>query len=97
MNSTIGRPRALTDAQVAEVMAWHRTHKTLVQVAREFGVSTKTIRNAIERSGVYKQPSPELRTEVLRARRELIRSWDRPLLLRRLREPPPQVCDCSLS
>lgn len=34
--STIGRPRALTDAQVADVLAWHRSHKSLTQVAREY-------------------------------------------------------------
>ena len=67
MNSTIGRPRALTDAQVADVLAWHRNHKTLVQVAREHGVCTETIRNLIKRGGVYKQVSPELRARALEA------------------------------
>ncbi len=80
MNSSLGRPRALTDAQVADVLAWHRTRKTLEQVAREYGVCKGTIENLIRRGGIYKQPSPELRAVAVGARRELIRSWDRPLL-----------------
>jgi IS30 family transposase len=88
MNSTIGRPRALTDAQVAEVMAWHRTRKTLAQVAREYGVCEETISNLIRRDGLYKQPSPELRAAAVEARRELIKSWGRPLSLRKRRAAP---------
>jgi transposase-like protein len=91
MNSTRGRPRALTDAQVAEVLAWYKSRKTLVQVAREHGVSTETIRNLIRCGGVYKQPSPELRAAVVQARRELVKSWDRPLGLKRRRARPPSA------
>jgi IS30 family transposase len=80
MKSTLGRPRALNDAQVADVLAWHKTRKTLAQVAREHGVSKATISNLIKRSGIYKQPSPELRAVAVETRRELVRSWDRPLL-----------------
>ena len=89
MNSTLGRPRALTDAQVADILAWRKSHKTLVQVAREHGVSTETIRNLLRRGGVYKQVSRELRAATQQARRELVKSWDRPLGLRRPRRPPP--------
>ena len=94
MNSTLGRPRALTDAQVAEILAWRKSHKTLVQVAREHGVSTETIRNVIRRAGVYKQASPELRAAARQARHELVKSWDRPLGLKRRRGPPP-LAQCA--
>jgi transposase-like protein len=94
MNSTLGRPRALTDAQVADVLAWHKSHKTLVQVAREHGVSTETIRNLINRGGVYKQASPERRADLVQARRELVKSWDRPLGLGRRRGRPP-IAHCE--
>lgn len=69
MRSTVGQPRRLTDAQVAEILAWHRSRKTLTQVAREYGVSTATISNVIQRQGQYKQPSPELRPVAVRRRR----------------------------
>jgi IS30 family transposase len=85
MNSTLGRPRALTDAQVADILAWHRTRKTLAQVARECGVSEATVGNVIRRGGIYKQPSPELHAVAVEARRELVRSWDRPLLQKKRR------------
>lgn len=94
MNSTLGRPRALTDAQVADILAWRKSHKTLVQVAREHGVSTETIRNVIRRAGVYKQASPELRAATRQARHELVKSWDRPLGLKRRRRSPP-VAQCA--
>ena len=63
MGSTVGRPRKLTDAQVAEILEWHRSRKTLWQVAREYGVSPTTIQNVIDANGHYKQPSPECRAE----------------------------------
>jgi IS30 family transposase len=69
MKSTVGQPRRLTDAQVAEILAWHATRKTLTQVAEEYGVCTATISNVIERRGQYKQPSPELRPVAVRRRR----------------------------
>ena len=94
MNSTRGRPRALNDAQVEEILAWHKCRKSLVQVAREHGVSTETIRNLIERGGVYKQPSPELRAAARQSRREVVKSWDRPLGLRKRRRPSP-VAECA--
>jgi transposase len=63
MNSTIGRPRKLTDAQVGEILAWYQSRKTLEQVASEYGVSKGVIHNVIRYHGLYKQPSPELRAQ----------------------------------
>jgi IS30 family transposase len=76
MKSTAGRPRALTDEQVASVLEWNRTRKSLVQLARELGVCTTTIENAIRCDGQYKQPSAELRPEAVRARRARFKALD---------------------
>jgi IS30 family transposase len=73
MKSTVGQPRRLTDAQVAEILAWHRSRKTLKQIAREYRVSTATVSNVIHRNGQYKQPSPELRPIAVRRRRTRIK------------------------
>jgi len=61
MNSTVGRPRKLSDEQVEEILRWHRARRTLAQMARDFGVSRSAIEQAIKRRGVYKLPSPEQR------------------------------------
>jgi transposase len=45
--STLGRPRALTRDQIDAVLEWHRTRKTLKQLARELNVSTTTLANLI--------------------------------------------------
>jgi transposase len=81
--STIGRPRKLSEAQVATIMRWHaewlavKTQQTKVQalrqLARSLGVSAATIYNAIQRKGQYKQPSPEFRAEAIRARHAKLR------------------------
>jgi hypothetical protein len=81
MNSTVGRPRAVTDAQVAAILEWHRGRKTLKQVARELNLSPGTVRNVIQRNGEYKQASPELRVVALaRRRRRLVELEARYLL-----------------
>ena len=69
MKSTIGRPRALTDKQIAKILAWHEelsawrargAHlKSLRQLAREFGVSPSTILQVIHSRGSYKKSSPD--------------------------------------
>lgn len=69
MYSTKGRPRQVTDAQVAAILAWHRSRKTLKQVARELGMPPSTVEYVIRRGGEYKQASPELRQVNLRAQR----------------------------
>lgn len=81
--STVGRPRALTDAQVEAILAEHvrftewralrRTVKSQRELAREFGVSPATISLAVRSKGQYKQPSPERRAATLAARKALRR------------------------
>lgn len=70
MKSIKGRPRIVTDAQVEAILAWHRTRKTLRQVAQELGLTPTLVQYVIARGGEYKQVSPELREETRRARRE---------------------------
>jgi transposase-like protein len=69
MNSTVGRPRALTDTQIAEILRWHASRQTVADVARHYGVSSNTIAAVIRRGGVYKQASPEQRQTALAAYR----------------------------
>ncbi len=76
MNSTVGRPRALSDAQVEAILAWHGSRKSLKQVARDYGVSTNTIQNIISRNGKYKQPSPELRNAAATRRQQRLRELE---------------------
>ncbi|MBV6417185.1 MAG: hypothetical protein CMLOHMNK_01824 [Steroidobacteraceae bacterium] len=66
MTSTIGRPRVLTDEQVAEILAWYRSRRTLTQVARQYGVSVSTIRDVVARAGSYKQRDLKRSSEVLK-------------------------------
>ena len=76
MNSTIGRPRVLTDRQVQIILAWHirfliwralrKTLKSQRQLARELGVSQATISHVIRLGGQYKQASPGRRSAELR-------------------------------
>ena len=71
MKSTIGRPRLLSDRQVAMILAWHEQIlawkalrvglKTQRQLAAELGVSPATISYVIASRGRYKQPPPEER------------------------------------
>jgi len=71
MKSTMGRPRRLTDAQVAMILAWHEEIlalkalrsriKTQRQLARELGVSASTIAHVIACRGEFKQVAPENR------------------------------------
>lgn len=78
MKSTIGRPRRLTDEQVATVLTWHQqvlawkalrgTLKTQRQLAREFGVAPSTIAHVIRCRGQFKQASPEERSRELTRR-----------------------------
>jgi hypothetical protein len=69
--STIGRPRRLTDQQVAWVLkeyarfvAWRLLRSTVRsqrQLARDLGVSQATVSLAVRLGGRYKQCSPEVR------------------------------------
>ena len=69
--STAGRPRNTTDAQVAAILEWHRTHKTKKQLARELDLSISTVNYVIRINGEYKQCDPEQRAaqQALRAKR----------------------------
>jgi hypothetical protein len=75
MKSTIGRPRVLTDEQVARILAWHEAHiqlGTSKELAVELGISQSVIGHAIARRGQYKQPSPERRDSEVAERRRLL-------------------------
>jgi hypothetical protein len=68
MKSTIGRPRSLTDEQVARILAWHEqilalkslraSLKTQRQLAAELGVAPATVARVIACRGQYKKPAP---------------------------------------
>jgi transposase len=65
--SRVGRPRALTEAQIAGLREWHDARVTLKELCDRLGVSTATARKAI--AGFhYKSPPPELRPERGRSR-----------------------------
>lgn len=76
--SVTGRPRALTDAQIADVLVWHGTRLTLKQKAAQLDISPTTLQNVIRSRGEhYKQASPEQRASTLsaaRARRAELRA-----------------------
>ena len=89
--STIGRPRALTDRQIARVLAeyerflaWkalRRTVKSQRQLAQEIAVSQVTVSRAVRSRGHYKQADPENRAaELKRRRRQLAALRGRGLL-----------------
>lgn len=69
MFSTRGRPRQITDTQVAKLLEWKRTRKTLAQVAAELGISRRAAEYVLVINGKYKQPTPELRQKNLQAQR----------------------------
>jgi DNA-binding CsgD family transcriptional regulator len=66
MFSTKGRTRFLTDAQVHRILQWQRNRKTLLQVARENGVSPGTIYTVIRNGGHYKRSVPLTDAELRR-------------------------------
>lgn len=61
-HSTLGRPRKLTDAQVAAIMAWFtspRRGRTKMQVlSMELGVPVATIQYCTQIRGRYKKAGP---------------------------------------
>lgn len=71
MKSTVGRPRRVTDEDIARILAWHAEIlawramgaglKTRRALAQELGISPSTVAYVISRRGHYKQPSPEKR------------------------------------
>ena len=70
----MGRPRRLSDADVARILAWHEARcawlaagaslQSRRALAAELGVSASTISHVIACRGCYKQPSPERRDPV---------------------------------
>jgi hypothetical protein len=68
--STTGRPRRLTDFQIAEIMAWYLSRLTNREMAKRYGIARGTLENIIRTHGQhYKQASPELRNASLDAHR----------------------------
>jgi hypothetical protein len=60
--STVGRPRRLSDADIAAILHWHATHRTALQVAAQFGISPSLLRLVIRTQGRhYKQACPRSR------------------------------------
>jgi transposase len=66
-HSSIGRPRALTDSQVAEILEWNKARaglETYRQIAARLGVSPGVVRRAVKCQGQYKMAGrPEGSTE----------------------------------
>jgi hypothetical protein len=70
--STVGHPRALTDAQVTEVLDWYKQYrdvnqrrralKSKEQLAADIGVSPPTINYIIAQGLHYRAPDPAQRT-----------------------------------
>ena len=68
MKSTIGRPRRLTDEQVARILAWHEqilalkalraSLETQKQIAAKLEVAPATIARVVACRGQYKKPPP---------------------------------------
>lgn len=89
--STVGRPREVTDWQIARIIAWNDAMvaieaqlaqlPTLNQLCEELKVSRGTVYYVIKKGGALKQPTPELRPEELRKRRQRLKqvrgSWRR--------------------
>ena len=68
--STTGRPRRLTDSQIAEILEWYEARLTNRQMAERYGIARGTLENIIRTHGQhYKQASPELRNASLDAHR----------------------------
>ncbi len=68
--STTGRPRRLTDFQIAEILAWYRSRLTNREVAQRYGIARGTLENIIRTHGThYKQAPPERRIASLEAQR----------------------------
>ena len=71
--STTGRPRRLTDTQIAEILQWYESRLTNSQMAERYGIARGTLENIIRTNGQhYKQASPEHRSaarDVQRVRR----------------------------
>jgi hypothetical protein len=64
--SSLGRPRRVTHAMIADILAWHDQRLTAREKAISLGVSVSTLHNIVRTAGQhYKQASPEQRQQVL--------------------------------
>ena len=80
----MGRPRRLSDADVARILDWHEARrawwaagaslKSRRALAAELGVSPSTISHVIACQGCYKQPSPECRDQEEARRRRVLQT-----------------------
>lgn len=58
-NRVVGRPRKVTDGDIAEILAWHASRETCAQLAKRLGLSQATIRRVVGTRGRhYKKESP---------------------------------------
>jgi transposase len=68
--STTGRPRRLTDTQIAEILDWYQSRLTNSEMAERYGIARGTLENIIRTNGQhYKQASPEFRDAALDVQR----------------------------
>jgi hypothetical protein len=75
MNSTVGRPRKLTQAEIERVSAWYTGYcqwlaqrpPTLEMLATELGVSRHTVTRVLHRLDRFKAAAPDQRAAVLAA------------------------------
>jgi transposase len=68
--STTGRPRRLSNSQIAEILQWYQSRLTNSQMAERYGIARGTLENIIRTNGRhYKQASPELRNAALDVQR----------------------------
>ena len=54
----VGRPRKVTDADIAEILAWHAARETCTQLARRLGLSQATIRRVVRTRGRHYKKEP---------------------------------------
>jgi transposase len=55
----VGRPRRVTDADVAAILAWHVSRETLRALARRLGLSARVVSRVIQSQGLhYKTRAP---------------------------------------
>ena len=89
MKSTVGRPRVVTDEQIARILEWHaelmawkaqrKARKTARELARELGLSSATLYDVIHARGEFKQASPQDRGAECERRRQRLQHIHSPL------------------
>jgi len=66
-----GRPRKLSDEQIAVLQQWQRDRRTARQLASDLGVSLSVVASALQKRGIYKAAPAEERRAAILARRAL--------------------------